>query len=664
MTHSAPAPNTKKLIGLMVGALGVVYGDIGTSPLYALHETFFGHHPLEKNPENVLGVLSFFFWSLFLVVGVKYIYYVMRADNRGEGGIFALLTLINQGRSRIGPKKLKAGFMLILLGAALLLADGMITPAISVLSAVSGLQVLAPRLEDYVVPITLVILIGLFMVQPFGTNVIGRVFGPVMAVWFVMLALLGLPHILAHPEVLKSINPMHALHFTREHGLHTLWVLGSVVLCITGGEALYADMGHFGRKPITRSWWCLVYPGLLLNYFGQGGMLLNPGPVPGDNLFYSLVPIWALLPMIALSTAATIIASQALISGSFSLIQQAIALGVFPRQRVIHTNPEVEGQIYLPFVNWSLMLGCLGLVVGFRSASALAAAYGIAVTGTMAITTIAFYMVARYIWNWKRELVIPLCGAFLLIDLIFLGANMLKFFDGGFVPVIMAIVLFVIMHCWHWGRGFIAKCYQQLQYATLGDLLRRKKDPDTLLLDRSIVVLASRPVSASTDTIPPALHSRLDHLGAIYKHIAILSVVQHPGVKDIEEASRLLVTVLQDDPVRGSIVTVQVFYGYMQDPDIAVLLERLLTQGIIRAGSELDTAPFSILSGAERLISNDLNWWNALRLSIFRVLLRNANTVLKYFNLEFYPDVSTEVVNLGVIPARATSWLIDTPAVR
>ena len=493
----------RNLAGRMLGSIGVVYGDIGTSVLYALHESFFGHFRLNPTEDEVLSVLSFFFWSLLVIVGFKYVLLVMRADNRGEGGIFSLLALINGVRARLGPRKISLIWGLIIFGAALLLADGLITPAISVLSSVSGLEVLAPSLKSSVVPITVVILILLFAVQPFGTHRIGQVFGPIMLLWFVAIILVALPHIAAHPRILMAVNPYYGVMFVVRHGWQTLLTLGAVVLCITGGEALYADMGHFGRKPIALSWWFIVLPALLINYFGQGALLLTPGVNPGDNLFYSLVPPVMLIPMIVLATVATIIASQALISGSFSLIQQAIALGAFPRERIVHTNAEIEGQIYLPAVNWTLMVGCILLVVSFKTSGALAAAYGIAVTGTMGITTIAFYLVARHVWHWPLKKAGIICAVFLSIDLTFFGANLLKFFSGGYVPILVALELFAIMHSWYWGRGFIARCYQFSQFSTVRNLLDTKNNPETTLLDRSLVVLASRPVSTHSDTIPP-----------------------------------------------------------------------------------------------------------------------------------------------------------------
>ena len=654
---SKEPPTTRELAGRTLGALGVVFGDIGTSILYALHESFFGHVHHAETPENVLGILSLFFWALLLIVGVKYVLMIMRADNRGEGGIFALLALINGARAKIGAKRLTLAWGLIIFGAALLLADGMITPAISVLSSVDGLGVLAPGLERWVVPITVAIMVALFCVQPFGTHRIGLVFGPIMLLWFAAATVVAIPPLFRHPEVFAAVSPLYALRFMASHGWQTLLTLGTVVLCVTGGEALYADMGHFGRRPITMAWWVIVFPALTINYFGQGALLLQPGAFTQKNLFYALVPQWALIPMIVVATLATIIASQALISGSFSLIQQAIALGAFPRQRIVHTNADLEGQIYMPFVNWSLMIGCICLVLAFRTAGALAAAYGIAVTGTMAITTFGFYIVARNVWRWPRLKIMPFCIFFLAIDLTLFGANLLKFFYGGYIPILVALGVFTIMHCWYWGRGFIAKCYQLSNFSTVKNLIDAKINPETVLLDRSIVVLASRPVSALTDTIPPALQSRLDHLGAIYRHIAILSVIQHPGAREIEEEHRYLINVLQDHPERGTVVTIQVFYGYMQEPDLSHILPKLVEQGVIRLSDDPADRSFSILSGAERLLVAKLSLLDTLRLHLFRLLLRNANSVLKYFNLESFPDVSTEVVNLGKT-VQVKSWLL------
>ncbi len=638
--------NSRELLLRMIGAVGIVYGDIGTSVLYAMHESFFGHHLLEATRENVFGVLSFFFWSMILVVGVKYVLLIMRADNRGEGGIFALLALISTIKRRLGTTKLSFAWALILMGAALLLADGMITPAISVLSAVSGLEILTPAFSHYVVPITILILIALFCIQQFGTHKIGVVFGPLMLLWFLCIAVFSVPHIWRHPAILLSFNPLYALQFSMQHGWYTLLTLGSVVLCLTGAEALYADMGHFGRKPITLAWWILIFPALLLNYLGQGAVLLETR-TGHTHLFYSVVPSWFIIPMIFVATIATIIASQALISGSFSLIQQAIALGIFPRQRIVHTNPNIHGQIYLPFVNWSLMAGCLGLVILFKTSGALAAAYGIAVTGTMAITTIGFYLVTRHLWRWQRWLAVLVCGVFLCIDLMFFSANLLKFMSGGYVPILIAIVLFSVMHTWYWGRQFISHFYQKARYWRMEELLEEKEKEDTILLDRSLVVLASRPISGLKDTIPPALQSRLNHLGAIYRHITILSVLQDPGRTEVTEPERYRIDTFEDNEW-GSLVAIRIHYGFMEHPDLSFVLPQLVKDGAIHTPERRDgKRTFTILSGAERIIVTGASRLDSIRLWFFRLLLRNANTVLKYFNLESFADVSTEVVTLG-----------------
>src|SRR3989344_5521050 len=422
--------NPRLSVPFLIATLGVVYGAIGTSPLYALKETFFGHHPLERTPENIFGALSLFFWSLIVVITFKYAFLIMRADNHGEGGIFALLGLLRQQGDTIHPRRVAWVSALLLMGAALLYGDGVITPAISVLSAVEGLSVATPLLESLIVPITIGILIALFILQRKGTEGIGKLFGPVMVLWFLALAVLAVPQIVKNPSVLAALSPLPGMWFLMSHGWQSLFVLGSVVLCVTGGEALYADMGHFGVRTIRIAWLTFVLPSLTLNYFGQGARLLDPTPIAGNNLFYSLVPQPLLFPMIALATLATIIASQALITGSFSLTQQAIVLGVFPRLKIVHTNPQIEGQIYMPFINWSLLAGCVGLVLGFKSSGELAAAYGIAVTGTFAITTAAFYVIARS-WGWNRHVIGPVCAVLIGVDLLFFTANMLKFFDGG-----------------------------------------------------------------------------------------------------------------------------------------------------------------------------------------------------------------------------------------
>ena len=429
-----------------LGALGIVYGDIGTSPLYAMRETFRGHgHSVVVAPGNVLGVLSLIFWSLVIVISIKYLVFVMRADNDGEGGILALTSLI---RPRGGGH-----WTLILLGlfgTALLYGDGMITPAISVLAAVEGTEIASPALADFVVPAAVVIIVALFALQSRGTATIGKLFGPIMLAWFAVLAVLGIGQIVAEPSVLRAVNPLYGLRFFLQNGFQGFLALGSVFLVVTGGEALYADMGHFGKRPIQVGWYAFALPALLLNYFGQGGLLLGD-PAAIESPFYRLAPDWGVLPLVLLATAATVIASQALISGVFSLTMQAIQMGYAPRMRIVHTSARAIGQIYLPAVNWGLMLACVALVISFGSSTALAAAYGVAVTSTMVITTLLFYVVARERFGWARVPAVALCIAFGVVDVAFLGANLFKVPAGGWFPLVVAAGVFTLMTTWRDG---------------------------------------------------------------------------------------------------------------------------------------------------------------------------------------------------------------------
>ncbi|HEX6630058.1 MAG TPA: KUP/HAK/KT family potassium transporter, partial [Gemmatimonadaceae bacterium] len=456
--HHPPTHPTGRRLGILtITALGVVYGDIGTSPLYALRECFAPHYRLTPTPLNVYGVLSLIVWSLILVVAVKYIVFIMKADNRGEGGILALLALLLQRQQRAVDARRRALYVgLGLFGAALLYGDGIITPAISVLSAMEGLAVATPTFERFIIPGSLAILFLLFLLQKKGTARVGGVFGPLVLVWFTTIAILGVREIAIEPRILMALNPWYALRFFVEHGLHGVVVLGAVVLAVTGAEALYADMGHFGRRPIRLAWFALVLPALLLNYFGQGALILRD-PSAAANPFYLLAPRWFLYPLIAIATLAAIVASQALISGAFSLTQQTVQLGFAPRVRIVHTSKHERGQIYVPAVNTALMIGCLLLVVAFQSASALGAMYGIAVTGTMVITTLLFAVVARGRWRWPLWRVALLTAAFLVVDLAFFGANAAKIVHGGWVPVAIATALFVLMTTWKRGRELLGE---------------------------------------------------------------------------------------------------------------------------------------------------------------------------------------------------------------
>ena len=449
---------TKALAALALGALGVVYGDIGTSPLYSVQVTF-GEQGIPANPENVLGVMSLMFWSLVMVVSLKYVVFIMRADNKGEGGIMALMALAQRGaRDNVALKRVIV--VLGLFGASLFYGDGVITPAVSILSAVEGVKVAAPALDRWVVPITLVIVVGLFTIQKRGSAKMGAMFGPIMLLWFASIAALGVYQILQQPQVLYAVNPWHAVTFFRDNGAHAFLALGGVVLCLTGAEALYADMGHFGKKPIRIAWFSYVSPALVLNYFGQGALLIGK-PEAVSNPFYLMVPGGLLYPMIALATVATIIASQSVITGAFSMTREAIQLGFAPRMAVVHTSKETQGQIFLPWVNGTLMVLILGAVIGFRSSENLAAAYGIAVTGTMTITTCLALVVARRIWGWSRLSVILAGVTFLIIDVAFFSANAIKIEHGGWFPLVLGLGSFVIMSTWRKGRELVLRELRQ-----------------------------------------------------------------------------------------------------------------------------------------------------------------------------------------------------------
>jgi KUP system potassium uptake protein len=553
-------PHGRALLGLALVALGVVYGDIGTSPLYALKECFNGLHSIPPTRENVLGVLSLVVWSLNFVVSFKYITFVLKADNRGEGGILALLALVRPlGRTSRGRAVL---ITLGIFGAALLYGDGVITPAISVLGAVEGLSVATPAFQQYVWPIAVVILSVLFFFQRHGTARVGRVFGPIMVVWFISIALLGVRGIMMHPDVVKAVNPWYAYDFFVRDGMRGFLILGSVVLVLTGAEALYADMGHFGRRPIRVTWFAVVLPCLLLNYFGQSALLLVH-PSAKANPFFSLVPEWGLYPMVVIATAAAIVASQALISGAFSLTRQAVQLGYSPRVTIIHTSKSEMGQIYIPEVNTALWIGCVALVVGFKSSSNLAAAYGIAVTGTMIITTLLFHAVARDQWNWSRWKAGALTTLFLTVDLAFFAANLVKFADGGWFPIVVAIAIYTLMMTWSKGRSRLMAIVRENTLPMelfLQDVAKRKP----VRVPGTAVFLTSDPSGA-----PPVLLHHLKHNKVLHDHVMLLSVLSEE-IPQVDEKDRVRCRELG-----SGLYQVIARYGFMETPDIPSVLATL-----------------------------------------------------------------------------------------
>ncbi|NLH47097.1 MAG: KUP/HAK/KT family potassium transporter [Myxococcales bacterium] len=636
---------------LLLGALGVVYGDIGTSPLYAVSETFFGHFHIPTTPDNVFGAISLIFWALTIVISVKYVGLIMCADNNGEGGIFALWALItNNQRSpktkqRI-PSWIGAGIAVpILIGACLLYGDGMITPAISVLSAVEGLQVVTPAAQPYVVPVTLLILASLFSIQKRGSRSLGWLFGPVMLIWFVAIALLGVLQILKHPEVIKALNPVYAVNLLAHYKLSSVYILGAVVLCVTGGEALYADMGHFGHRAIGQSWLGIVFPCLLLNYFGQGAVLLSGQPIANNHVFYAVCPAMLMIPMVILATVATIIASQALISGAFSMTQQAIALGVFPRLKIIHTNPEVRGQIYVPFINFLLFIGCVTLVLGFRSSGNLAAAYGLAVTGTMVITTLSFFVVTHYVLQWKLRWILPVFLVLFAVDLSFFFSNLMKFSSGGYVPVIIGLAFFLVMDNWRWGRQWLSAAYQRrfgTHELTVEALIEKKRQHTDPISSVSLVVMASRPVLTIKDTVPPVMAAHYKSWKILPKHLIFFSVFQE-NTPFIPEAGRTTAQILSQGE-EGTIASVQTHYGYMEQPNVRAVLAELKNSQQIKIPR--DPKKWLVLIGMERFITPGKSLRERGRLLFFSRLNRLSKPITDYFGLETDSSLAIETINI------------------
>jgi KUP system potassium uptake protein len=616
-------PRGRYLFLLSLTALGVVYGDIGTSPLYALRECFHGPHAVVPTHENVLGVLSLIFWSLIIVISIKYLVFVLSADNHGEGGILSLTALATP----IKPSGRNERWFLILIGifgAALLYGDGIITPAISVLGAVEGLRVATPVLERYVVPVTIVILIGLFLFQKRGTTEVGKVFGPVTLIWFIAIALLGANQIVRYPAVLAAVNPIHGAIFFLHNGWHGYLVLGSVFLVVTGGEALYADMGHFGTRPIRLDWFVIVLPALCLNYFGQGALLLE-NPMAAENPFYRLAPEWALYPMIALATAAAVIASQAVISGAYSLTMQAVQLGFSPRLKIDHTSSIEYGQIYIPAVNWALMIGCIAIVIGFRTSSNLAAAYGVAVTSTMVITTILLYVVARQLWGWSRLVAGSLAAFFLVIDLAFFGANIIKVAQGGWFPLLLAAIVFTVMTTWRKGRRLLTQQIQT-QAQPLDEFLQELAQHPPMRVSGTAIFM-----NGNASRTPTALIHNLEHNKVLHERVLFLTVKTRL-VPYVNPAERVEV-----QPIGNGFYRLKVFYGFMEDPHVPKVLENLDT-----FGAALDPQETTYFLGRETIIAGERPGMQRWRERIFARISKNANSATAYFCLP--PD---RVVELG-----------------
>jgi KUP system potassium uptake protein len=634
--HPEAHPTGRRLAVLTLTALGVVYGDIGTSPLYAFRECFKPEYGLTPTPETVYGLLSLILWALVLVVTVKYVTYILAADNKGEGGIFAMLALVLQKPVEAGGARRRFALVAIaLFGAALLYGDGIITPAISVLGAMEGLVVVSPAFEPAVVPLTLVILVSVFAVQRFGTAKVGSVFGPLMLVWFATIAVLGLKEIALEPRILAAVNPLHGVRFLVSHGTAGFLVLGAVCLAVTGAEALYADMGHFGRRPIRLAWLALVLPALVINYFGQGALVLRD-PSAADNPFFRLAPAGMLYPLIAIATMAAIIASQALISGAYSLTQQCIQLGYAPRLTIKHTSAREAGQIYIPEVNLWLAVGCVLVVLGFRSSTALGAAYGIAVTGTMLVTTILFFVIARRRWHWPWWHAGGACAVFVAADLALFGANAVKVPHGGWVPLAVAAALFTLMTTWKRGRV----------------LLRERLADVALPLEQFLDDIGSNPrvrvsgtavfMTSEATGVPVVLLHHLKHNKVLHDTVVLLSIVSE-SVPFVDGVDRLTV-----EPLDHGFWRLTARYGFMETPEIPVIME-LANKAGIRARS-LETSYYlgreqllpvsdrKLAEGGRAPVTRMATW----RKGLFSVMSRNARSATEFFKIP-----PNRVVELG-----------------
>ncbi len=611
-------------LALTVAAIGVVFGDIGTSPLYTMREAFSGRYGLAPTHDTVFGVLSLIFWSLIVVVTLKYVLFMLRADNRGEGGMMALLALVLRATRR-GTRKRFLLLSLGLFGAALFYGDGMITPAISVLSAVEGLEVATPAMQPFVIPLTMVIVVLLFLLQQKGTASVGALFGPITVVWFGVLALLGILNIANEPSVLAALSPAYAVQFFLEYKLAGFIALGAVVLAITGTEGIYTDMGHFGRTPIRIAWSLWVLPALVLNYFGQGALILHD-PKALAHPFYYMAPSWALYPLVAMATMATVIASQAVISGTYSLTRQAIQLGYCPRMDVFHTSESEIGQIYMPWINWTLLFAVLALVVGFGSSSNLAGAYGVAVTGMMAIDTILVFFVVTSLWKWSKWIAVPLLAVFLVIDLSYFTATATnKLFHGGWFPILVGLVLFTIFATWRRGRT----------------LLLRRLAPGAIAIEPFIESVTAHPptrvpgtavfLTAASEGVPHALLHNLNHNKVLHERVILLTVntMDIPHVPDEER--------LQISPLAQDFFRVIVNYGYKDEPDVPAALELAGGQGL--EFNMMETSFFLSRQTLVPKIGEEMSLW---REKLFAVMSRNASSATGFFKIP-----ANRVVELG-----------------
>jgi KUP system potassium uptake protein len=623
VNNAHPQPRSpREIAALTLGALGVVYGDIGTSPLYALKEVFHaGHVPV--TPDNILGVLSLIFWTMTIIVSLKYVLLILRADNNGEGGLIAMLALATHA-VRERPQLYQVLMGLGMFGTAIFYGDGVITPAISVLSAVEGLEVAAPSLHHFVLPLTLVVLTGLFAVQRFGTGGIGKAFGPVTLIWFGVLIALGLPHVMAHPGVLVALNPLYAVGFFVAQPMVAFIGLGAVVLCVTGGEALYADMGHFGKKPIRIAWYGFVAPALVVNYFGQGAMLLRD-PATIENPFFMMAPGWATLPLVGLATAATVIASQALITAAFSVTRQAVQLGLLPRMRIVHTSVKDLGQIYVPFVNWGLYAFIVLAVALFKSSTNLASAYGIAVTLDMTITTIMTFYVIRHGWKYPLALSLAATGFFFVIDISFFASNMLKLFSGGWFPLVIGIAMFTLMLTWQQGRALMSHRLRD-EAIDLRSFLEAIFVNPPVRVEGTAVFL-----SAETGITPNALMHNLKHNKVLHAHNLFVTV-RHHDIPWVGFDQRITM-----EPLGHDCWQVTLNFGFKNEPDVPQALKLLEGRGVPL--DDMDTSYFLSRDIVMPTFGDGMALW---REKLFANMHRNAAAAADFLNLP-----TNRVVELG-----------------
>lgn len=646
MSHSSGSKGKYALLAAAFGALGVVYGDIGTSPLYAINEVFFGKHYFEQSHEHIVGLISTVLWALILVVALKYVTFVLRADNEGEGGVFSLLALIRTKKAKI---TMLYGTVL-LFAAGLLFGDGIITPAISVLSAIEGLKVATPAFDSYVIPITIGILTGLFMVQKKGTATIGKFFGPIILTWFASIAILGLRQIIATPNILEAFNPYWALQFLlHTHAIEILHTLGAVMLVITGGEALYADLGHFGKKPIRLSWFSIVMPCLMLNYLGQGAYLLSEQAVTNNNIFFSMVPTQLIYPMVILAAMATVIASQALISGVFSLSSQGVALGFLPRLRITHTHEEHAGQIYVGAVNWALYFGCIALVLTFKSSANLASAYGLAVSIDMLITSIAMMILATLLWKWNIKKALLLFVPFAIVDSVFLTANSLKFLSGGWVPVTIGITMFGVMSTWQWGKSHAKRTFTKHRETTVKEFLQlRKKHPEKVR--GNLLVLSEYQPIKDTEVMPALVDIFRKKFHSIPQHLIMLSINQTKRPY-ISEDERYNIVVFDSALKKGtsSVISVRANFGFNEMPNVESVIKYLADREDLTPNDKLED--WIVYAGREFMVhpaKAHASLLTRLRTSLYSFMVINSAPRYDYFGLGDDKRLTVELVNVRV----------------